>query len=311
MMDVEEDYCVVLQYRWINQFPPPEPEFDIVKKIYVNPEEMLCLATLIVRIGDTIDIIDNKVPWYMNLVRNASKNTEVDGEIFLPYVVTIKGEGDGEFPESPDDSLGTVDLGWAIDLHHHIGNNLNYNTRLHTNKVDDGVLFINNKRIITEQDITNPNNPIDPIDPGDTYTEINNNIIISDSNMDPNPGSNSGKICYSLKSTILNNGDAETSGASLCFNGETKEATISNRTNFDEPLTTINYLTLTSIQDKVTINGYEIWHAGNLDIVGGLLAFLGFYENHPLLRPDGSNIQIGDIYYNNIADEYFYYKVDS
>jgi len=151
------DYCIVLFYRWVNQMPPEEPHFDLVKKENVNPEEMLCLGTARCTLDQNnnciLEIIDDKDPWYRELINEMVGNTEVDGADQLPYIVSIKAAGDGEYPDDPDDSEGTIDIGWAVDFHHYVGNHVNKDLRLHTDRVNNDTLYINNNKVWHESNL--------------------------------------------------------------------------------------------------------------------------------------------------------------
>ncbi len=149
------EYCLVLEYQWINQMPAQQPRFNLVQKINVHPQQMLCLATITIINGE-IFILDDKKPWWMFLSVDTG-NTEVDGPELLPYIVSVKGASDGEYPDDPvhpENEQGSLDVGWAVDFHHYVGNHVNYNARLHTDRINDGSLYINNNQIISEGDLT-------------------------------------------------------------------------------------------------------------------------------------------------------------
>jgi microcystin-dependent protein len=331
----DERYCVVLYYRWINQTPPNDPQFMLVKPENVNTQEMLCLGYLVCHRDPntnvcSIEVIDEKKPWYEEMVATATGNTEVDESHLLPYIVSIKSgagptlpgqeepSGGGEYPDDPahpELEQGSLDIGWAIDFHHYVGNHVNYNTRLHTDQNTDGVLFINGHKIISELDGNNPSNPDDPSDPGDTYIEIGNNMTFVDSynaNLPiDNLGSDSGKVCISLKTenTPLN-GTMEVKGASICFDHTTGSLGLQNKSDFNAPGSAINTFELTDQTDLVTINGKTIWHEGNLDTTGLNIMFLGYYPGPPTERQDGSPLQEGDTYYDTSTHAYYFYQVD-
>jgi hypothetical protein len=319
-------YCIVLHYRWLNQFPPPEPTFELHPEINVNHEEMLSLGyvtcTRDPNTGEChLELVDEKLPWYKEWIAAATGNTEVNPESELPYIIAVKGPSDGEFPDDPihpENEMGSLDIGWALDFHHEVGNGVNYNTRLHTDKVQDGVLFVNNRRIISEIDPSDANNPYDPNDPGDKYIPIRNNLIIFDEKDGLYPidniGSDSGKISFTLAARRINTSPIEPEGygaASLTFDLDSTSSSWTNRSDFEDQSTTINNLSLTDQTDVVTINGHPIWHGGNLVSSGESIIFLGHHSGPPTERPNGDPLVDGDTYYDTDIHAFFYYQVDN
>jgi hypothetical protein len=260
-----------------------------------------------------ITIIDDKKPWYLEMMEGTTGNTEIDGSELLPYLINIKGKNDSEYPDDPNnpDDEGTIDIGWAIDFHHHVGNHVNYDIRLHTDKFNDDKLYINGSKLLSELPQNSPSNPEDPVDIGDVYLDIGNNITITDSydaNIPTaNPNSDSGKACYSIK---VKNKDTNniitTSGASWCLLAD-GTSSIGNRSDFYNPSSVINEMQFTTTPDKVTINGEDIWHTGNLISTGINIMFVGYSEIDPTQSPDGSQLVDGDTYYNTLKHVYYYY----
>lgn len=326
-MVVGVEYCIVLQYQWINQMPPQTPSFNIVKSSTVHSQQQLCLAKAYKDINGDLTIVDDKIPWYREMTLAAAMNTEVDGPELLPYVIAIKGASDislgdenpgGEFPEDPDDSIGTLDVGWAIDFHHYVGNQINYNSRLHTDRVNDGVLYINGQRLLSEVDPLNPNLPNDPSDPGDSYIGIGNNITLSDTIDDNgilgNVTSDSGVSCLTLKTEhifddALGQAD-EVRAGKICFDHDTTSLNLQNRFDYNSGITGINTLSLTDEVDLVTINGQPIWHEGNLTSTGENIMFIGYHPDGPLTRQDGTDLEDGDTYYNTLMHTFWYFYRD-
>lgn len=310
------EFCIVLQYQWINQMPPESPHFNLVKSSDVHPQQMLCLAQATM-IDGVLVIVDEKKPWYIDMVLAAAGNTEVDGESLLPYVVAIKGPGEGEYPENPDDSVGTLDIGWALDFHHYVGNDVNYNARLHTDKVNDGVLYVSGNRLLSELDPT-AINPNDPSDTGDSFIGIANNMTLMDTIDDNgilgNVTSDSGKSCFTLKTTYIpmdstGNPTIEKAGK-LCFDHATTGLTLENRLDYVDASSSINTLTLTEVVDVVTLNGKRLWHEGNLTTSGESIMFMGYRPDAPTERLDTTPLQDGDTYYNTLMHTFWYYFVD-
>lgn len=311
----DEVYEIVLQYRFIHQFPNPEPHFMIVHKDNVNHEEMLILGHAVKDTNGILTITDDKIPWWREMIAAAIGDTEVDEPGLLPYIIAIKSDTDANYPDDPlhpELEQGSLDIGWALDFHHEVGNNVNYNSRLSTNKNDDGTLYINNQKIITE---IGPNGPNDASDPGDVYLRLGNNLSVVDSldqnNPLENPQSDSGKACISL---ITENTDlnyvTDIKGASWCFDHDTSSTSIQNREDFNDPNTAINTLTITNQEDLVTINGNSIWHSGNLSSTGLNIMFIGYFTSPPTTRPDGSALGDGDTFYDTIQHSYWYYQED-
>ncbi len=352
------DYCIVLHYQWIEQYPPEEPLFRIVDSTKISDEHDLCLGILRCVDHDNdpateciLELIDCKKPWWRTAVEAMIGNTEVDGPEKLPYLVAIKNgtsaDGldsrgcpiDNPYPGYEGD-LGTMDIGWAIDFHKDVGNQINYDFRLHTMPLDDVYMYINNKKIFSET----PYNP-DPLfwDPndavsingaspgGDMTTEFGNNITIVDS-YNPsvsNLESDSGKGCYSIKLENTN----ITKGASFCSQinaaGEI-QAGIEIKDDYYDTNSVINNLTLTSTPDIVTINDNPIWNTFNNPGTGLNIIFLGFWpkdlgggntEPQPLSRTmfngkcpmtgtggaEECSLQAGDMYYDNTTESYWYH----
>jgi len=315
-------YCIVLFYRWVNQMPPEEPHFQLVKLENINPEEMLCLAKVTCTFNQQgscdLNIINDKNAWYEEMILAASGNTEVDGPEKLPYAVLIKGKDNGAFPEDPlnPDEEGTLDIGWAVDFHNYVGNQVNYNTRLHTDKINNGELFINSGKILAEINPDNPNLINDPIDSGDVYTSFNNNIVLQDIYYENEPNknlnSNSRKACFTLKSENVDQFGLSTSNAaSLCFDGINNSLNFTNREHFNLESSVLNKLTLTEIPNYVTINDFPIWHSGNLESTGQNIMFVGYHNGQPLLRPNGDPLENGDVYYDTALSSFFYFKIDA
>jgi len=318
----EVKYVIVLRYQWVNQMPPQEPEFRLVTEPNVNPEEMLILGYIICHDDGTgvcnIELIDDKTPWYIEMIAASAGNTEVDSVDLLPYIIQIKSgksaiDGGSEFPDGdPLDEEGTLDIGWSVDFHNSIGNGVNYNTRLSTDKINDGILYINGNKIVTN--IDGLNGPNDESDTGDVYIGLENNIHILDrfDDSDPlaNEGSDSGKACASLVTEQVIGGVLTRSGSSWCHSASDNNSSIQNRSNFDDLNSAINTLTLTQDIDVVTVNGNPIWHQGNLQSTGVSIMFLGYSTIHPVTRPDGSAIIDGDMYYNTSTSAYLYWQVD-
>jgi len=323
-------YCLVLHYRWLNQFPPPEPSFELHMEQNVNREEMLCLGYITcTRDPNTgicsLQIIDEKEPWYKEWIGEAVGNPEIDNESQLPYIVAIKSgntpeEGGSEFPDDPahpEKEVGSIDIGWAIDFHHTVGNNVNYNTRLHTDGQTDGVLYVNGRRVISE---INPSSstPDDPMDATDKYIRMGNNIIVFDEldGLYPldNQGSDSGKATLTLAASRKNTAPLQVEGfgaGSVYFDLDTMSTSISNRNDFYDPTSIINELTLTEVADVVTINGNPIWHEGNMISTGQNVMFVGYFNGYPTERPNGDPLEDGDTYYDTGIHAYFYYQVDN
>jgi microcystin-dependent protein len=306
-------YEIVLQYRFINQFPNPEPHFLIVQHDNVNSEEMLILGHAVKDANGNLVITDDKVPWWREMIQAATGDAEVDAPGLLPYIISIKSATDANFPDDPlhpENEQGSLDLGWAIDFHNVVGNNVNYNTRLSTNKVDDGKLFINGREIFTTVGAGEAN---DPSDPGDVYLRMPNNLAVIDSfnanNPTANAQSDSGKACVSIitENTDLSNTEV-IKGASWCFDYATESSSIQNRTNFSDQLSAINTLTLTNQTDVVTINGNPIWHEGNLASTGLNIMFVGYHAAPPPTRPNGDPVLDGDMYYDTTQHSYWYYQ---
>jgi hypothetical protein len=133
---------------------------------------------------------------------------------------------------------------------------------------------------------------------------------LDSNNMPLNYASNSGKVCLSLK-TIPGDTTQAIEGASVCFNLDDSSLTLRNTNDFDNPYSIINSLKLTEEIDKVTINGNPIWHKGNLESSGKSIYFLGMFNapdetHYPELRLDNSQLQPGDVFYNEY-DNLFYY----
>jgi len=324
-------HCIVLHYRWLNQFPPPEPSFELIPEQNVNREEMLILGYInCTRDPNTgacnLTLEDSKTPWYKEWIGEAVRNAEIDDNSQLPYIVSIKSggnpnDGGSSFPDDPlhpENEEGTIDIGWAIDFHHDVGNNVNYNVRLHTNKQDDGELFLNNRKLISEIDPNNTNNPDDPFDAGDKYISMGNNVIVLDEKdgLYPlgNTGSDSGKSVITLAASRINTSPLETEGfgaSSLSFDLDSMSSSWTNRTDFHDPTSVINELKLTNNIDEVTINGKPIWHSGNLQSTGKNIMFVGEFNGPPTTRPDGTALEDGDTYYDIGSHAYFYYQVDT
>ncbi len=144
---VDVSYSIVLYYQWINIMPPQEPTYNIVRTDLVDPEHMLDLGQLFKRSDGSWDLIDNKVPWWADLLEKLTGDTEIDGPELLPYIPFIKENE-------------TEDIGWALDFHHNVGNNIDYNVRLHTDRAADDKLFINGDRILTTVDFDADNQKI-------------------------------------------------------------------------------------------------------------------------------------------------------
>jgi len=306
-------YEIVLQYRFINQFPNPEPHFMIVQHDNVNSQEMLILGHAVKDAQGVLTVTDDKVPWWREMIQAATGDAEIDEPGLLPYIIAIKSATDANYPDDPlhpENEQGSLDLGWAIDFHHEVGNNVNYNTRLSTNKIDDGKLFINGREIFTTVGAGEAN---DPSDPGDVYLRMPNNLAVIDSfdanNPTANEQSDSGKACMAIitENTDLSNVQV-ISGASWCFDHTTTSSSLQNRSDFNDQSTAINTLTLTNQTDVVTINGNPIWHSGNLASTGLNVMFLGYHVAPPATRPDGSAVEDGDMYYDTVQHSYWYYQ---
>lgn len=322
-MNIGQEYCITLSYRFINQTPPPEPHFSLKdKSLVMYSQEDLCLGYAIKQADGSIVIVDAKIPWYKEMVETMVGDTEVDPEIDLPYLIRINEPGS----ENPGviydkDRAQTIDIGWAIDFHDEVGNNVDYNVRLHTPRNGSDDLYINNRKIFTYLDQNDPNFNEDPNDPTDGQLPFHHNItIIDDESLDANgdplyPLSDSGKGCYSIKTIPLDPND-QTRGATFCFNRDDISATIKNSTDFGNDAGTINELTLTQDVDLVTINGQPIWHWGNLESSGKSIYFLGIYsdadpDDFPTERLDGTPLQNGDTLYNDNYQAFFYWDTNS
>jgi len=317
-------FFVVLKYKFINQYPVQEPTFDLVLESEINSEEMLVLGYIYCEDdgagGCDLVIVDEKKPWWREWVDAAVGNTEVDPESLLPYIIAIKGPGDGEYPEDPDDSIGTMDIGWSVDFHHTVGNHKNYDLRLHTDKLNDDYLYINNNRVITEigNDGTANN---DPMDLGDKTATVHNNMTLSDIQDDfsldgnPYPASDSGKACLSLRTEHIDaTGDSKVRYSAMCSNHDDNSLSIYNQ-NTDMEYR--NVMKWTDEEDRVTINGKNIWHAGNMMSSGSNLMFLGYLDNEPTERPPSdsypanSPLESGDTFYSNIEQAFYYYVINN
>ncbi len=144
---VDVEYSIVLYYQWINIMPPQEPTYNIVRTDRIDPEHMLELGKLYKRSDGSYDLIDSKIPWWKQMMLMLTGDTEVDGPELLPYIPYIKENE-------------TMDIGWALDFHHDVGNGVDYNVRLRTDRSDDNNLFINNYRILTTYDFDTDNQRI-------------------------------------------------------------------------------------------------------------------------------------------------------
>jgi len=318
-LNVDEKYCISLFYEWINQTPPQEPHFKLVARtVAENSQQHLCLGYAIKRADGSIEIIDKKVPWYKEMVNAMTGDTEVDEEELLPYLIKINE------PESENDGITyevsrsqTLDIGWALDFHDEIGNNVDYDIRLHTDRQGSGDLYINDKRIFTYINPYDPNFNEDPHDLTDAVLPFEHNLMIVDDQTlnqdgDPiNPISNSGKGCLSFK-TIPQDINDGIQGATICFDRNGTNLSLKNTAVFGDSNGVINDLTLTDTTDVVTINGKPIWHTGNLESSGKNIYFLGVYsdadpDDFPTERLDGTPLHDGDTLYNDNYQAYFFW----
>jgi len=135
----ETIYHLVLFYQWINMMPPQTPTFDIVLDGRVDDEHMLILGQVIKHTDGSIEIIDDKISWWQELLTGLTCDTEVCGPECLPCIAQIKINE-------------TMDIGWALDFHNNVGNNVDYDVRLHTDRTGDN-LYINNEQILTTGDV--------------------------------------------------------------------------------------------------------------------------------------------------------------
>lgn len=286
--DLEKRYWVVLQYRWINMSPPREPHLYLIYNDFDNPsdpangynsQEMLILGYVVRRQND-IDIIDEKKPWYEELFKKMTGDAEVDDKSQLPYAGVINEDGSenpGITYEVPRE--GTMDIGWALDFHHVLGNNVDYNVRLHTVDGDNTNIYINDRTIISQ---TNGPNVYQIMIATDDATGL-------------------------------------TSGSRICSDYATKNSSWQNFSDGGAPDTTvINDLTLTGAVDEATLNGYPLLHRGNTFKSGVSIYFVGKYDVEPTTRiepqPDGTintpPLEDGDIYFNTNTHTYAFYRKD-
>lgn len=275
------------------------------------------------------------------MVEDMTGNTETDGPEHLPFLVSIKSDNDvrpGEThpPHPNNDTRGTMDIGWAVDFHHYVGNQVDYNVRLHTDKINNNTLYINNDRILTETEFSD--NPLhwDPNDrtsnDGDMTTEFGNNVTVVDSYTDDptidNFKSDSGKGVFGIKLLKTIGGTLYNAGASFSAELDATNnvfASIQTKSEYNDPAdqNIINDLTITSTPDLVTLNGNPLWTTLNLLSSGRNLIFLGFYSNslQPTVRPvfpgqdpnlaptdPARALQTGDIYYDTTREDYLYFS---
>jgi len=151
--ELREWYYIVLKYEWINMAPPRAPKLLLVEKDNIDEEQMLPLG-YVVRHDRTVEIVDEKKPWYQILFDEMTGDPEVNPQEDLPYVVYINEEG-SENPGITYDEprVGTMDIGWALDFHRDLGNNLDYDIRLWIDKnSSEENIYINDQQLLTQSD---------------------------------------------------------------------------------------------------------------------------------------------------------------
>jgi len=310
-MDLIRRYWVVLHYEWINMSPPREPHLKLIYHNFdddndpdnsYNHEQMLILG-YVTRVLDnlgneSIDITNEKRPWYQEMFSSMVGDTEVDPadgtEPKLPYLVAINeigSENDGV--QYNNSRLGTIDIGWAVDFHNELGNMVDYDARLHTLE-NSSYLYINGDKI-------------------NTTTGLNTYYTISDIINDYYDQQMGSKACLGL----INTGPTDDHrGATICADYDSNSSSWTNYNDIDNKTTNINDLTITSEEDLATLNGYPLLHRGNTFQSGQSLYFVGQYSDPPLtrieLQSDGTinrpPLMDGDLYYDLLNHSYMFYK---
>lgn len=114
--------------------------------------------------GDAEDLEyqTDKLPY---LLKINEKDSELD---YVVYQDNPKSE------ESPRE--GTLDIGWALDLHDNVGNAVDYNARIHTLRDGTGQVYINNKRIILDGEPPSTDTMLKSV------YDMDNDGIVDDSN---------------------------------------------------------------------------------------------------------------------------------
>lgn len=305
-LNLNQEYCVTLHYEWINSMEPQEPHFLLMAKTTVSGSQHdLCLGYVVKTLNasneEIIKVIDKKVPWYKETIDMMVGDPEKDDESKLPYLLKLNDAGPN------GDREGTFDIGWALDFHTTLGNHIDYNSRLHTLENNPGELFLNDGRVITE---LNPDGvyPASSFDPADPTIKINNNITVVDSNTHTN--SDSGIVGYGL-SVINDDLLIEDVFGSITLNADQKTLNILHKIDGGSP---INEVILTEVQDNVTINGYNIWHEGNLESSGFMFYYfgevIGNNDDFPTTRIDGSDLQPGDALFSIDYQSYYFRRND-
>jgi hypothetical protein len=289
----DEFLCIALNYQWVNQMPPQEPKFLVTPLSTVeNAEQYLCLGLIKKNSSDgSITLIDKKKHWYDEIIEQMIGDAEVDPGLELPYTIAINEEGSENTGIAYNTSRAeTTDIGWALDLHHSVGNNVDYNVRLHTNQGIQGwysdALFVNGDRVPT---ITENNGVCDLIVRNDFFSTSDGSTACL-------------KLMAKVKTIMPPHLFYKEGG--MCLDSEEENLTISSP---------YNELVLTKIQNKMTINGWEIMHYGNVAPSGETIYYIGKRNSAPDTReeisPEGNvaypPLQSGDLYYDTTLNLYF------
>ncbi len=219
IIDPGTAYAVVLCYTWVNIMPPQRPNFDIVQQDKIDPEHMLELGQIYINAAGEITLVDDKRPWFWELIQLFIGDTEIDGPTnkrgddnkVLPYLVTVKKDQ-------------SMDIGWALDFHEEVGEGAfndsdgdpdggtDYNVRLSTYSYDinnahtgeeskgDKKLYLNGGPILAAP---NPNDGLNDLqDAGDKFSAMHANLRLVDSDEKRDgfysESSNNGFVNYEL-----------------------------------------------------------------------------------------------------------------